>query len=252
MRACRPTRCACRTPWLIRLSHYTPHGRFHHPFNITVLLLHPSCTRHSRGRRVRCSGSALAATESARVYLKEATVRALLRNQTCDTTRTCNSKRTLTTPCCNTIPIYDTYLAMYPRCLCARRVSLDITPLLSFRPWRTDPPAPAGNHCMPHAPFASHLKLPYHHTTTTAAAAASTTGAAAAATTTTTAGHRFRSWHEVGGMMACIECRPASSRPTSMSTSYSHSRERLQAFSDCLLASRLCSKLVLLVGETEV
>jgi hypothetical protein len=52
-------------------------------------------------------------------------------------------------------------------------------------------------------------------------------------------------------MMACIECRPASSRPTSMPTSYSHSRSRLHAFSDCLLASRLCSKLVLVVGETE-
>ena len=134
MRACRPTRCACRTPWLIRLSHDTPHGtpaqglgRFHHPFNITVLLLHPSCTRHSRGRRVRCSGSALAATESARVYLK-------------DTTRTCNSKRTHTTQRCSTVPIYATYPAMYPRCLCARRVSLDITPLLSFRPCRTGPP----------------------------------------------------------------------------------------------------------------
>jgi hypothetical protein len=233
----RPKSCPLAPP----LQHHRP------------ALLHPSCTRHSRGRRVRCSGSALAATESARVDLKEATVPALSRNQTCDTTRTCNSKRTHTTPCCNTIPIYATYPAMYPRCLCARRVSLDITPLLSFRPCRTDPPAPAGNHCMPHAPFASHFKLPYHHTTTTAAAPASTTGAAAAAaTTTTTAGQRFRSWHEVEGMMACIECRPASSRPTSMSTSYSHSRSRLHAFSDCLLASRLCSKLVLVVGETEV
>ena len=86
-------------------------------------------------------------------------------------TRTCNSKCTHTTPCCNTIPIYVTYPAMLRRCLCARRVSLEITPLLSFRPCRSDPPAPAGNHCMTHAPFASHFKLPYHHTTTTAAAA---------------------------------------------------------------------------------
>ena len=97
--ACRHTRCACRTPWLIRLSHDTLHGtpaqslgRFHHPFNITALLFQPSCARHSRGRRVRCSGSALAATQSARFYLKDATMRALSRNQTCDTARTCNSK----------------------------------------------------------------------------------------------------------------------------------------------------------------
>ena len=157
--ACRHTRCACRTPWLIRLSHDTPHGtpaqslgRFHHPFNITALLFQPSCARHSRGRRVRCSGSALAATQSARFYLKDATMRALSRNQTCDTTRTCNSKHNDTTPRCNSIPIYATSLSpiVYSRSPCPRRVSLDIPPPLSCRPCRTDPTAPTGNHCMSH------------------------------------------------------------------------------------------------------
>ena len=108
----RRTRCVCRLAWLIRLSHDTPHGtparslrRFQHPFiNIIVHLLQPSSTRLSCCRRVRCLGSALSSIDSMRFYLNEGTVRALSRNQTCDTARTCASKRTHTTPFCKRIP----------------------------------------------------------------------------------------------------------------------------------------------------
>ena len=99
------------------------------------ILLQPSSTRHSLGRRVRCSGSALAATASARFYLKDATVRALSRCQTCDTTRT---PATASTP--TRRHVARVYVSrphdppcLLPRSPCPHRVSLDIPPPLSFK-----------------------------------------------------------------------------------------------------------------------
>ncbi len=92
------------------LGSYACHTILHTPlppkaFEIIVLLLQPSSTRLSCCRRVRCSGCALAATASARFYLKDATMRALSRCQTCDTTRACSSKHTDTTPRCKSLRI---------------------------------------------------------------------------------------------------------------------------------------------------
>ena len=58
-RACRHTRCACRLPWLIRLSRDTPHG------TPAQSLGHLSAPLHQH----HCPILALAATDSAVMFL---------------------------------------------------------------------------------------------------------------------------------------------------------------------------------------
>ena len=87
------------------------------PFTTTLQHHHPALTsivytallRSARALLKLCSRC-----DSKRELLLERSRRERLsHNQTCDTTRTCNSKRTDTTPGCNTITIYATSPAIY-------------------------------------------------------------------------------------------------------------------------------------------
>ena len=161
-------------------------------------------------------------------------MRALSRNQTCDTTRTCNSKGT--TPCCNSIPTYATSPASVslPRSPYPHRVSLDT-------------PSPALFQALPHRSHCTHRQalhatqghllhtLRSHTTTITTttnnnntATNATTAPAATPITTASATGY----WHEVSRPHQSFDGRAVVMHP-----SFLHAAAQLSS------ASRTCSAL---------